>query len=386
MARDLVQQPWSPPPPAGGWAARTVAIGDPQTTDARFFAVLDAHGLLGDDGRLAAGVALVSIGDHFDFKPLAGMTVEETGRHGHRILRWLADHPPDRAVIVLGNHDLSRVMELHDLDDATFQAARALAIAADAAERGGDARLREQLVTELAVRAPGAPTTEALVRDWSGFAAVQRELVQALLLARRGRLAVEGRLRDGRPLLLTHAGVSAREVELLGEPPVPGPVCRALERHLEARVARVRSAWSEGKAAPLDLGPLHITGRAGEEGGGLLYHRPANPAVESHRWGKHGRRRFDARTLPPGLVQACGHSGPDKALADLRGFDTAAAERLPRGALRALVAHPDGRVVYGGLDAPQPEPAGVLLMIDGGIHQQDLSPRDYALLELLSLP
>ena len=37
-----------------------------QTTD-KLLAILEYHGLLGEDGLLHAGVELVSIGDHFDY-------------------------------------------------------------------------------------------------------------------------------------------------------------------------------------------------------------------------------------------------------------------------------------------------------------------------------
>lgn len=406
LAAALARTPWAPAAPTRRPPRRVVAVGDPQTTDARFFEVLDAHGLLGDDGRLAPDVALLSIGDHFDFAPQApGLTVEATGAHGLRILRWLAEHPPDRAVIVWGNHDLCRVIELHDVDDATFARARRLALEADATTATTDAHARfvaeltrlapsvhvrrpgeppdparrAALEAELFRLVPGLPTTECAVRDWSGFAADQRDLVQRLLLAGRGRLGVAGRLPDGRELLLTHAGVGDREVELLGASGARG-LADGLERHLARAVERVRAAWEAGRSAPLDLAPLHVAGRAGAEGGGLLYHRPVNPER-----GARGLRRFDVRTLPRALVQACGHSTNKKMIESLTGLDTAGAEALPPGALRALVVHPGGRVVYGGTDAAQPTGSAVLLMIDGAINAPTLDACRYELLELASL-
>jgi len=405
LAATLARTPWAPAAPTRRPPRRVVAVGDPQTTDARFFEVLEAHGLLGEDGRLAPDVALLSIGDHFDFAPQApGLTVEGTGPHGYRILRWLAEHPPDRALIVWGNHDLCRVMELHDVDDDTFARARRVALEADAATASPDAQAkflaeltrlapsvharrpgeppdparRAALEAELFRLVPGLPTTECAVRDWSGFAADQRDLVQRLLLAGRGRLGVAGRLPDGRELLLTHAGVCDREVELLGAAS-ERHLAAALERHLAQAVERVRAAWEAGRPAPLDLEPLHVAGRAGAEGGGLLYHRPVNPER-----GSRGLRRFDVRTLPPGLVQACGHSTNKKMIESLDGLDTAGARALPPGALRAVVVQPDGRVVYGGADAAQPPGSAVLLMIDGAIHSPTLPAGRYELLELAS--
>ena len=43
-------------------------------------------------------------------------------------------------------------------------------------------------------------------------------------------------------------------------------------------IAVLRADWERGAATPLSLEPLHLAGIAGEEGGGLLYHRPTNPS------------------------------------------------------------------------------------------------------------
>src|SRR6185503_7898928 len=46
---------------------RRLAVGDPQAPLRTFFEILDDRGLLGPDGRLSPSVALVSMGDHFDW-------------------------------------------------------------------------------------------------------------------------------------------------------------------------------------------------------------------------------------------------------------------------------------------------------------------------------
>ena len=51
------------------------------------------------------------------------------GRDGSNVLRWLAEHPPDQVVILMGNHDAARVMELAFESDESFAGARALATA-----------------------------------------------------------------------------------------------------------------------------------------------------------------------------------------------------------------------------------------------------------------
>ena len=98
-------------------AARTLVMGDPQAPFARVLEVLEANRALGADGRLAPDVTLVSIGDHFDYDLKHPI---EAGRQGVAVLRWLASHDPAQAVLLLGNHDTARVMELIGLDDERF--------------------------------------------------------------------------------------------------------------------------------------------------------------------------------------------------------------------------------------------------------------------------
>src|SRR3954452_15953506 len=102
-------------------------MGDPQAPYAKLVEVLAQHGALEGD-RLAADVVLVSIGDHFDYDFRDWRTA---GQEGLRFLRWLASHDAAQVKLLLGNHDVSRVMELIAITDDRFAAARAFAQALD---------------------------------------------------------------------------------------------------------------------------------------------------------------------------------------------------------------------------------------------------------------
>src|SRR5439155_25074821 len=168
----------------------------------------------------------------------------------------------------------------------------------------------------------------------------QRTLVAELLLAGRFRLAITGELADGRRVLLTHAGVTSRELGLLDLSDVrdPDAIATALQTHLAGAVERVRDDWQRGVYTPLSLEPLHITGARGEEGGGLLYHRPSNPAQGDKAWALDPARprRFDPRTLPVGLTQVAGHSGHAKCVHELGPWVSANAKARKHGGIRTL--------------------------------------------------
>ena len=108
---------------------RTFVMGDPQAPFAKVMEVLARHGALQAD-RLAPDVVLVSIGDHFDYDHRDSKT---SGQEGLRILRWLTSHDASQVVLLLGNHDVSRVMELVSMTDERFAEARSLAQAVDSA-------------------------------------------------------------------------------------------------------------------------------------------------------------------------------------------------------------------------------------------------------------
>jgi hypothetical protein len=357
------------------------AVGDPQTSAQRYFRVLSAHGLLTPAGALARDVELVSMGDHFDFGA-PGTDPSEAQRSGEQILSWLLSQRS--AHLILGNHDVSRVQELASFSAERFAQARAAArpIEQRRKQRGDDDPVvvaqSAEFCDEFAL-----PTPEIADRDFCSFTPRQRELTRQALLDERLVLARAARLADGRPVLLTHASVTRRELEILHltEGVSAEAIADALNTFLRARVDAVRSDWLAGRATPLDLSPLHLAGVSGREGGGLLYHRATHPDRGGDAQGP-ARRRYDPRELPSGLVQAIGHVQHKKCLEILGEIVTDEARRLRPGALRKLCVSADGSARYGGLDNPSNPGDAELVYVDGSMNQRDLAPRDYQLLVL----
>jgi hypothetical protein len=334
---------------------RTFAMGDAQASADQLLAVLDRHGAL-HGGRLADDVVLVSIGDHFDYDVNDWHTA---GQEGLRFLRWLASHDPAQVRLVLGNHDVSRVMELVAITDERFAEARAFARALD-----GDVARDARFLAAF----PDLPTPGLAGRDYASFSVEQRTLVRDLLLAGRFHLAFTGALADGRPALLTHAGVTRRELTLLGVADDPSAIAAALEALLAGAIDRVRDDWARGVATPLSLAPVHVPGIPGEEGGGLLYHRPTNPDRRGadRRWelAIDRPRRFDPRTLPLGVTQVVGHTGHAKCLSELGEWAVPTAHRRAHGGIRTLRF--DGESVSYDLGvAPAAPGVAEMIMIDG---------------------
>lgn len=360
---------------------RTFAIGDPQAPFAKVLEVLDRHHALAGD-RLAPDVTLVSIGDHFDYDLRDPRTA---GEEGLKILRWLASHDAAQVRLLLGNHDVSRVMELATISDEEFERARILAMAIDETERAdGKGAARERTIKEYEPAFPTLPPPGVIGRDYASFSSEQRTLVMELLLAGRFHLATTGTMSDGRHALITHAGVTLRELEMLGVTAVtPSVVAAALEAHLAAAIERVRTDWQRGELAPLSLAPLHVTGSHGEEGGGLLYHRPSNPdrAGADPAWAlAPGRpRRFDPRTLPLDLTQIVGHSGHAKCMHELGDWVAPAARARKHGGIRTL-RFTATDVTYDLGIAPPADGVADLILVDGEIRRVD--SRDVALLPL----
>ena len=349
-------------------ARRTVAIGDPQTSSTRFFGALDANGLLGDDGWLRDDVRLISMGDHFDYfvPERVAARVE-----GVLVLAWLAAHPREQVVLIAGNHDLARVMELVSIDDARFQAAGDLARAIF----DGPHDQRAARTVEFRALYPELATTGYAGRDYNAFTVEQRALVQRLLVANRFELAIAEH-----DILFTHAGVTTRELALLDVTSDAHAIARALAERFAAAIAAVADDWRAGTPTPLSLAPLHVAGEGGKEGGGLLYHRPADPerpgGDADWEFAAHAPRRFDPRDLPRGLTQVVGHTGHSKAWKELPRW------REPgmtgdRGGLRTIAVADDVRYLRGIHRAGE----ATLWMIDPEMHYV-ASPSDVAVLEL----
>lgn len=343
---------------------RWFAIGDPQTSFTRFLRILRGHALLDANGRLRDDVGLVSIGDHFDFDGGA-RSLADVGRDGTDILGWLADYPRDQVVILMGNHDAARVMELSHESDESFARAR------EVAEKGN--------LKSFLAEFPRIPTPGIAKVDYSSFAVEQRALVQKLLLAGRMRLACVAR-RGGHSVLLTHAGITDVQIAELAVQPTAESLTLALEAQLREAVDQVRPAWERGEPATLTLAPLHFAGRAGREGGGLLYHRASASEDEKGSGAPIAPRRFHPRALPRGLVQACGHTGHHKNAKELTPWVTKDAAAQARGGLRTLSVGEESSIVYDlGIHPPR-EGHATVYMIDIEMNRPDVS--EYPLLDL----
>jgi len=350
--------------------ARTFVMGDPQAPFQKVLEVLEWHNALSGD-RVAPDVVLVSIGDHFDYDL---KNPQPAALEGLRLLRWLASHDPEQVVLLFGNHDASRVMEMALLTDEQFETARQLARSIDDTEKRDGPEAAQQRAREEFIPAfPELPPPGVLGRDYASFTTEQRALVQELLLGGRFHLAVTGELPDGRRALITHAGVTTRELGILGhEEADPRAIAAALEAQLVTAVDEVRQDWQAGTARPLSLEPLHVTGGCGEEGGGLLYHRPSNPdhGARDKAWSLAPTRprRFDPRTLPVGITQIAGHSGHAKCVAELGPWVAESAKARKHGGIRTLRVQGE-EVVYDLGIAPPAEGVADLILVDGELRR-----------------
>ena len=339
------------------------AIGDPQADITRFFAVLDRHRLLGADGRLRPDVQLVSVGDHFDWGPAAERDAVATS--ALRLVAWMASHPADQAVLLLGNHDLGRVGELADFTDARFATAQR---EADALYGGDDTD--EASERDFLSRYPQVPTVELIARDFGTFREAQREWVTYLLRTGRFRVAHAA----AEHLLVLHAGVTREDLRTVGLAESLQADARSVAAALNQTLDTAVRAWSQG---PFTIPSLHHPGSAAYgEGRGIFYHRPSlRPEDAAHR-AATPRRRFDPHQLPPGLTQVVGHTRDKRS----RELLTVPHEPPRDGVLRHLVT--DGTHLQYGPGTPPPTGAGqaVLIFTDGGMRDSPLE-----LYELLDL-
>ena len=297
--RAALARPFSAPANGRKRSVR-VSLGDPQAPLACVLEVLAHNGLLAASGRLRDEVQLVSVGDHFDWGKRSQRSA--AAEDGLAILAWLALHPEDQVVICAGNHDLARVGERAEIDDAGFVQAQAEADAAHV--HGGFDPAKEAALLE---RYPQFPSAEFVSRDLSSFRTVQRAWVAFLLTQRRLRLAHAA----GPSLLITHASITLDELSVLGLPASLAGDAVALARALNLALDR---AWSLRTQGPLHVPGLHVPGSASSgEGRGMLYHRASTlPSEAALATQAPPRRRYPPTRLPSGLTQVIGHIRDNK--------------------------------------------------------------------------
>lgn len=165
------------------------------------------------------------------------------------------------------------MQELVAVSDERFFKARALALKVKRlahvhSERSAEA---ESARRHFHAEAPEFAKPGLAERDYDSFTTTQRELVMRLLLAGRCQLAKFGKLTNGQEVLITHAGITKRDLQVLGLEVESSPaiIASQLNCWLEDAVNRVRPAWERGELIPLDLSPLHVAGGGGQEGGGF---------------------------------------------------------------------------------------------------------------------
>jgi hypothetical protein len=350
-------------PHDGQRRTRHLAIGDPQADITRFFAVLDRHGLLGPEGWLLPEVQLVSVGDHFDWG--RAHEREEVATSALRLLAWMAAHPADQAVLLLGNHDLGRVGELAGFTDARFAAAQAEADRIYQGDDTDEARERDFLT-----RYPEVPNVELVARDFGTFREAQREWVAHLLRAGRFRVAHAA----AEHLLVLHAGVTREDLREVGLPESQWAHAPSIADAFDRALGTAVAAWKQG---PFSIPGLYHPGSAAYgEGRGIFYQRPSLRPEDAAWRAATPRRRFDPHRLPPGLTQVVGHTR-DKRSRELLGLPP---EEARDGVLRHLVT--DGTTLRYRPGAPSPTGPGeaVLVFTDGGMRESPLE-----LFELLDL-
>jgi hypothetical protein len=282
---------------------RTVAIGDPQASLAKFLAILNHNKLLNGD-RLKPDIHLISMGDHFDYGP-PSMRVE-AAQNGIDLLTWLFAHPREQITIIMGNHDLARVCELSMFgDNLEFIAAQRMAVAA---YRGGD--VDEHVEQQFKNLYPELVDAETLARDFSCFDFRQRELVIQGLHDIRFSLS---RVFNG--ALFVHAGITQTDLKKLN-PPAETPVCYAhvLRKLLFDRTDVLLDSLKKNRKAAFDLSPVHVPpSQKTGWGRGVFFHRPGDPASAKRPTDFEGeaRARFSPLDLPD-FRQVVGHSRDKK--------------------------------------------------------------------------
>ena len=297
--------------------ARHVAIGDPQAPLETFFALLDAHGLRDDDGRVAPDVHLVVMGDYFDWG--ARDDRERARQSGRRLLEWLAAHPREQVTLLLGNHDLARVGELRPPGRRHVPPRPG---------RGGSAYLEKRPVR------PGASLGRDRARLVGDGRARLRDLRHGAARARRSpppRRAVRRRVCPG-PGPPAHARRrDAGPARRLGLDPQATLDARAIAEALGRALDDAVAAW---KGGPFAIPGLHEPGDAAARGRHVLP-SPRGPSRTSP-----GRARGTGVAVASPAASTCARCRPGRGRPSATSATPSAASC---SALHRPTHHPRGR-------------------------------------------
>jgi len=338
-----------------------LAVGDVQCAARKLRQILAHSGLLDPNGMLRPNVHLVFVGDYFDFGNHQQRSIAAVD--GIETLAWLSGYGAEQVTLLLGNHDLARIGEFVSMSDERFDSA----IKRAARIYGQPARAAEE--AEFLADFPEFATAELVARDFSSFVSRQRELVSNLVRSRRLRLAAS--IGD---MLFCHAGVTSEDLALLG---CGGGTAQEAAEALNGALDAALDAWNG--TSPFAIPGLHTPGsRANGEGGGILYHRAANPALRQDGYEGPGRRRYDPRRIPIGIVQVIGHVRDAKSR-QLLGDWVEDSQPTREGNIRGLVT--DGNSVSYRDGFPRTgADIGSIVFIDGGMHH--CAVEDYRLLDV----
>jgi hypothetical protein len=173
---------------------------------------------------------------------------------------------PRRRVRVIGDPQVSlerlmAVLDAHELlgvDGYLADDAQLVSLGDHLPEGGGDDGDGMALLRWLAEHAPAQVAILLGDLDVAALAGggTARGLVRGLLTAGRYRLAIAALLPDERPVLVSHAGVTARELVRLGCAAEPRAIAATLDAQLAAAVAA--ADWAAER--PLELAPLRLAG------------------------------------------------------------------------------------------------------------------------------
>jgi hypothetical protein len=311
---------------------------------------------------------LVVVGDYFDFGSAAERVI--ASRDGLRNLAWLAAHSPEQVVLLIGNHDLARVGELHYITDAEFETAFSQASALYA-RRGVHTDEDTRAVKRFLEQFTMFPTLEIAARDLSGFCEAQRDLVARLLRQGRFQLAWHA---SG--ILVNHAGVTHRYLDQLSVSQEARKDAATVAKALNDALLRATQNWDG--TSPFEIPGLHVVGNAARgESWGLLFHRPVHPERLARAQDVERRRRYLPSELPDPMVQVVGHVRDNKCRQLLGDWVHGPARE---GALRSL-AYSGGHWRYElGVQASE---SALLVFVDGGMNSAECS--NYELLNIEKL-